>query len=226
MNDALWAGVELKAQYAEFHLDRMGRSLQPPERTGRDAAMQAAGAIIDTGWQQSFYAHFDAFLGAARSVPWIIEAGFGVDTSHSVMRSWFAGLMATERNQRQSFSGQFKPAREIFDKLRLGTARDRSVHRTGFAPANVTIIGRFGVTYTGGPATRVPTAGTRQISDELAYLDTPVAVQPMWTDFTIDGKPLFDECKAYLDAARKLIADARIIAATVHGAVSLTPPPS
>jgi len=226
MNDALWAGVELKAQYAEFHLDRMTRSLQPPERTGHNVAVQAAGAIIDTGWQQSFYAHFDAFLGAARSVPWIIEAGFGVDASHSVMRSWFAGLMATERNQRQSFSGQFKQGRDIFDKLPLGTARDRSVHRTGFAPANVTIIGRFGVTYTGGPATRVPTAETGQISDEHSWLNKSSAVQPMGTDFTIDGRPLVAECRAYLDAAHKLIADARIIAATVHGAASLTPPPS
>jgi len=200
MNNALWAGVELKAQYAEFHLDRMGRSLQPPERTGRNVAMQAAGAIIDTGWQQPFYAHFDAFLAAARSVPWIIEAGFGVDTSHSVMRPWFAGLMATERNQRQSFSGQFKQGRDIFDKLPLGTARDRSVHRTGFAPAEVTIIGRFGVTYSGGAAKPVPIAETRQISDEHSWLDKPSAVQPMGTDFTIDGRPLFAECRAYLDA--------------------------
>ena len=226
MSDALWAGVELKAQYAEFHLDRMALSLQPPEWTGHNVAMQGAGTIIDTGWQLAFHAHFDAFLAAARRVPWIIEAGFGVDTSHSVMRSWIAGLMATERNRRQTFSGQFKPARDIFDKLPLGTARDRSVHRTGFSPAEVAIIGRFGMTYSGGPAKPVPTAETRQISDELANLDTPVEVQPMGTDFTIDGRPLFAECRAYLDAAHKLIADARIIAATVHGAASLTPPPS
>ena len=226
MNDALWAGVELKSQYAEFHLDRMARSLQPPERTGHNFAMQAAGAVIDTGWQIAFYAHFDAFLAVVRSVPWIIEAGFGADTGHFVMRTWLAGLMATERNQRQSFSGQFKSARDIFDKLPLGIARDRSVHRTGFAPTEVTIIGRFGVTFTGRPDKRVPTAETRQNSDEHSCLDKPSEVQLMETDFTIDGRPLFAECRAYLDAARKLIADARIIAATVHGAASLTPPPS
>jgi hypothetical protein len=69
-HEELWAGVELKLQYAEFHLQQMSRSLEPPERTHMNVALEAAGAIIGTDWQISLYAHFDALLSAARSVPW------------------------------------------------------------------------------------------------------------------------------------------------------------
>jgi hypothetical protein len=79
MHDELWAGIALKLEYARFHLDRMWRSLEPPERTQMNVALEASGAIIDTGWQRSFYPYFDAFLTAARSVPEIINACFGAD---------------------------------------------------------------------------------------------------------------------------------------------------
>jgi hypothetical protein len=68
MDEKLWAGVELKLQYAEFHLQMMGRSLDLPKPT----ALEAYGMIRDTGWQRSLYAYFDAFLSTARSVPEII----------------------------------------------------------------------------------------------------------------------------------------------------------
>src|SRR5437762_433748 len=49
----------------------------------------------------------------------------------------------------------------------------------------------------------------------------PVAVEPRWTDFTIDGRPLFPECRTYLEEAAKLVAQGRAIANTVHGTESL-----
>jgi hypothetical protein len=81
----LWAGVDLKLQNAEFHLSQMQRSLEPPPRTGWTVALEASGAIIDTQWQRSFYAHFDAFLSAARSVAEVIRCCFGADR---VMKAW------------------------------------------------------------------------------------------------------------------------------------------
>ena len=77
----LWAGVDLKLQNAEFHLSQMQRhwSRRP------EPALEASGAIIDTEWQRSFYAHFDAFLSAARSVAEVIRCCFGVDR---VMKAW------------------------------------------------------------------------------------------------------------------------------------------
>ena len=69
MDKKLWAGVALKLQNAEFHFDMMGRSTQPPEQTAINVTLQASGALIDTGWQRSFYAYLDAFLSAARSAP-------------------------------------------------------------------------------------------------------------------------------------------------------------
>lgn len=224
MHEKLWAGVELKLEYAKFHLEKMAGSLQPPERTTHNVARQAAGAIIDTGWQRAFYAHSDAFLAAARSVPWIIEACFGHDRNRQ-MKNWFDGLPIPEQDRRQQFSSQFKAARGKFDQLPLTNARNMSYHRAGFAPVEVTISGRFGVTHTGGPAERVPIAETRQTNDEHSWMDTPVPIQPMPKDFTINGKPLFDECKTYLGAARQLIHDACSISTTEHGAASLTRPP-
>ena len=72
MHEHLWAGVELKLQNAVFHLRQMERSIDRFEQTEESAELQASGAIFDTGWQQSIYAHVDAFLSAARSVPEII----------------------------------------------------------------------------------------------------------------------------------------------------------
>jgi len=69
MHVELWAGVVLKVTNADFFLEQMGRSLQPPERTAINVALQSAGTIIGTQWQRAFYAHLDAFLAMGRSVP-------------------------------------------------------------------------------------------------------------------------------------------------------------
>jgi hypothetical protein len=49
-------------------------------------------------------------------------------------------------------------------------------------------------------------------------------VRPMWTDFDIDGKPLFKACRAYLDDARALVGRAGALAEKVHGNSALTSP--
>jgi hypothetical protein len=74
LHEELWAGVLLKVEHANFHFSQMGRSIQPSERTHYNVAIEASGTIIDTGWQRSFYAYFDAFLSAVRSVPEILQS--------------------------------------------------------------------------------------------------------------------------------------------------------
>jgi hypothetical protein len=227
MHEVLWAGVELKVQYAEFHLQRMVRSLEPPEQTATNVAIQAARGIIDTGWQRSFYPHVDAFLSTARSVPEIIQCCFGEDRGNPVMKAWFNKLPAPEQARRKNFKKHFQTDQNRFRKLPLSTARDISVHRTGYAQVTVTISGRFGVIHEGGPAKPVPLAETRPIVDQnLAFLATPNPVRPAWTNFYIHGQLLFPACQDYLNRAQDLVVTARRLSGQVHGTDSLTPPPS
>jgi hypothetical protein len=222
-HDAVWAGVELKLQNAAFHLEQMGRVLQPPERSGHSVAMEASGAIIGPDWQRSFYPHFDAFLSAARSAGNIIRCCFGVD-EHRELKP-FSSLPAEEQARRREFQRQFKPHLQTVNQLLLSTSRNISEHRTGVPPVTVATTGFFGVTYVGGPLTRIPTTETRQI-DEPNRPFVPSAhlpVRPFWNDFFIDGQPLFSECQDYLNAAQRLIGEGRRIAAQVHGTKSITP---
>lgn len=227
MDEKLWAGVDLKLQYAEFHFDMMERSLQPPKQTSTIVALQASGAIIGTGWQRSFYAYLDAFLSSARSVPEIIQCCFGVDRGHPEMKEWFKKLSDDEQVRRQEFKKHFKRHYDGFRALRLGTARHISEHRTGVAPVTVTISGWFGVTYIGNAVEHIPLSETRQIDDpDLAFLAHPIPVQPTWNGFTIEGQPLFPAYRDYLDHARALIVEGRRIALQVHGTKSLSFPPT
>ena len=88
-------------------------------------------------WQRSFYAHLDAFLSAARSVPEIIQCCFGVDEGHPIMKSWFGKLPDTEQLRRHEFKKQFKISYDSFRALPLGKVRHISEHRTGVAPVKV-----------------------------------------------------------------------------------------
>lgn len=228
MHEKLWAGVGIKFQHAAYHFDEMGRSLQPPERTRFNVAQQTSGAIIDTGWQRSFYAHLDAFLSAARSVPWIIQCCFGVDLANKLMEDWFnKDVPSDEQCRRREFTKQFETHYSGFGKLRLSTARNISEHRTGVVPVTVTINRLFGVPYIGNPAEHVPIFETRQSDDSaLAFLDKPNPIQPSWGDFDIEGQPLFPACQDYLNGARALMDEARRIALLVHGTNSLSSPPT
>jgi len=93
----------------------------------------------------------------------------------------------------------------------------------------VEISGLFGVTYTGGPTRGVPTAEVTRQPDDPALPRMPPhihPVRPYWSDFDIDGLPLFDACKEFLDKAGDLTKVARDVADRVHGTHTLTPPPS
>jgi len=228
MHDELWAGAELKSEHAAFYLEKMGAALLPPERTAINVAIESSGAILDTRWQDSFYAYLDAFLIMSRSVPEVISTCFGFDATGSPrhVRTWFARLDSTEQDRRRRFSAEFEDAGYgNFRKSDLSNARNITVHRSGVPPVEVKITGRFGVTYTGTPVERVPVSETRQVGSEFQWLVRPVALRPGWQDFEINGKPLFAECKDYLRAAQLLLQEGRTISMRVHGDHPLTAPP-
>jgi hypothetical protein len=224
MHEELWAGVQLKLDNAEFHLAQMGRSIQGPERTGHTVAMEAAGAIVGNLWQQSFYAHLDAFLSAARSVPEVIKWCFGVDQNPRV-KPRFDQLPAGELDRRNEFMKQFRAPYDAFCQRPLSGERNITVHRTGYPSVTVTIRGLFGEIYEGDPVTPVPIAETRKMDDpSFGWMAQPVPLQPMWQDFKINGLDLFPECAEHLLAARALAAEANSISTQVHGNNTLTLP--
>lgn len=224
MHDELWAGVELKLENAMFHFEKMGQSLEPPKSTHINVVLQSGGAIIETLWQRSFYAYLDAFLSTTRSVAEVIKCCFSYDTAPQ-MKGWFNKLPSDEQNRRRKFSKQFKNDYGGFTKLPLSTARHISEHRKGYPDVTVAVNGTLGVIYKGSPTKRVPTSETPKIDDpNLAFLAKPRPVHPMWSDFQIDGKGLFEACDAYLRDAQNLINVARGIAQQVHGNKALTPP--
>jgi hypothetical protein len=57
-------------------------------------------------------------------------------------------------------------------------------------------------------------------------LATPQPIQPRWTDFEFEGKPLFSECREHLNAASALVEKGRKIADAVHGTKQVSIPPT
>jgi hypothetical protein len=218
----LWAGIDLKLENALFHFEGMGKALRAAEPKPIDVALRSFGG---GNWHRAFYAHLDAFLSAARSIPGVIQCCFGKDDGNKITKGWFACRDASEQKRRQEFSEKFKQAYDAFRSLPLGSARHISEHRTGFPPATVTITGRFGITYSGNPITPIPPSETRELPPEYAGIARPTPVVPRWTDFEIDGQSLFPMCSCYLDAAQSLINLARDVAKEVHGDSNLTSPP-
>src|SRR5579883_1741613 len=193
MHEHLWAGIELKLQHARFFLDEMGKALLPPPRTPMSVALESSGAIATTAWQHEFYPLFDAFLAMARSIPELVSACFGADQGSKEMKTWFRALVTAEQTRRKKFSAAFEPFHAAFRALPLSTARNISLHRSGIAPVEVNITGRFGVSYTGTPVEHIPSSEIRQSApgDPLQWLDQSVPLRPNWQDFQINGKPLF-----------------------------------
>jgi hypothetical protein len=206
---SLWAGADLKLEYAGFHYFEMCRAV------GRTSL--------------PLYAHFNAFLSAARSIPEIIQCCFGVDRGHKVMETWFDGLNPTEQDQRRLFKSRFAKAYKHFrDDLPLSNTRHVIEHRSGVAPVEVVVISHLGVTYVGTPAEPIPTTEFRPVADSSIPRDNAIPMpEPLWTDYKIDGQPLFSVVRDYLANAGILIAEARAIAACVYGSgLEPTPPPT
>ena len=136
-------------------------------------------------------------------------------------------------DDRKEFSAEFKTAFEAYKEHPLSQARNISFHRQGCPNAEVAVVGRFNVLPLTGtavnpaPMYEAPFIGTRgDDADKFAGTMPPQAHRPSWPDFKIDGRPLFDECRAYLQSAEGLAADAEKISTNVHGASPLTTPPS
>jgi hypothetical protein len=226
-------GRQSKAPGAQTSFDQMAKSLQPPERTRMAAVLESTGAIIDTRWQETFYAQVDSFLAQVRSVPEVIESCFGADCGSRPMREWFDRLPLAEQTRRQTFSDQFQADRKAFRTHRLTNERNISEHRLGFPSVEGKVIGPFGDVHAASPVKRVPTAESRRFGDpgndpalQWAATQPPQAIRPKWDQFTIGGKPLFDECCAYLTTAQQIADRARGIAQRVHGSDTVTTPPS
>lgn len=231
MHDELWAGVRLKLEHAGFYLEKMGASLAPPERTHHNVVLESAGAILDTGWQRAFYAYFDAYLVATRSVPEIIQACFGEDRGSPPMRRWFDGLPADEQTRRRAFTAQFAGEHAKFRAHQLSAVRNMIVHRTGVSGIEVRTTGFFGVTYVGNSITPMPGSEVRPIeprndpvAQAMAAMQRPIPIRPVANDFQIDGKLLFPLCHEYLQSADQLVTAAATISETVHDAKMLSGP--
>ncbi|HEX6706695.1 MAG TPA: hypothetical protein VF169_18195 [Albitalea sp.] len=222
MHEALWAGIDLKIEHAAFHFMQMARAVEPPRWTAQEVAMQAAGTIVDTGWQRKIYPHLDAFLVTTRSVSELIKCCFGADKGHPAIKAWFRLLDPAEQARRQAFHDEFKSTSDAFRGLALSQARDVVAHRKGVADVRVTINTMFGVTCVGGPTNPVPASVIRPAAAGEVAARVP---EPLWSDFTIDGQPLFQAAQAYLESARELVRVARDLASKVHGNLPLTSPP-
>ena len=142
------------------------------------------------------------------------------------MRNWFNALDREERERRHDFEAKFKADYVAFCELPLGAARHISEHRTGFPPVTATVSRRFGIIYHGDPIKPVPISETRKLPPEYSWMEKPTAVEPSWRDFHIDGKPLFEARREYLDRVQVLAIQARGLAEEVHGASKLTWPSS
>src|SRR5438128_1113714 len=191
----------------------MSKALQPPERTHRRVALESAGVVFGRGWARPFYAHLDAFLSASRSVPELIRCCFGIDLGGRTTKDWFDALDPDEQKRRREFGDKFKQHYAALRALPLGTARHIGEHRTGFPPVTVTVAGRLGIIYEGSPIKAIPTSETRELPPEYAWMSRPIPVEaPNWKDFDIDGRPLFETCRDYLDRAGTVISQARALA--------------
>jgi hypothetical protein len=235
MHDHLWAGIDRKLEEAASIFAEMAKSLQPPERTHMSVVLESSSAVLGSNWQSSFYSLVGTFLAKVRSVPSIIEACFGADLVSPPMRDWWDHrLPPDEQQRRQAFSAQFEADRKAFRDHYLTTERDVSEHRLGFPDIEGKVVGPFEQVHTATPLNRIPDAESRPLEPNInndpalqwAATLPPRPVQPRWDQFTIAGKPLFPECRDYLNYAGQLAAKARTISQSVHGTHHLTRPPS
>jgi hypothetical protein len=237
MSEVLWAGVEFKLAEARFFLEKMGEILAPL-RHSTPYSHPARGSYRMTQWQPAFFYYLDAYLGAARSIPDVIQKCFGWDDRSK--NDWPEPPDLEERTRRQAFQAEFTSLYTAFHRRSLSRVRTGSLHWLGI-PAVRTKAGVFGgQEYTGGPLERIPDAAPRALPPEpdppLAVLASPsLPVEPCWQEFTFEDRrddgtteyrPLFEECKAHVQAAQDLVDTAKALCKRTHAAGKLTPPPA
>ena len=235
MHEELWAGVEFKLGEAGFFLDQMGKVLIPA-RLRPDRRNPAYGQQI-TRWQPDFYYYLDAFLGAARSVPDVVQKCFGWDGRSR--NAWPQPLGAEETGRRKEFQKEYTSPYTDFNQQVLSRVRGGTFHWTGVPPVQANAQLPFGQEFTGGPLELIPSAACRNFPEGTDLNNLPpgafqsIPVDPSSQDFTfmipqhggsIRSIPLFEECQKYLKAAKTLATDAREICNRVHNGSKLTPP--
>jgi hypothetical protein len=237
MNEDLWAGVEFKLAEAEFFLEQMGKVLVPPG-PGTPGWHPAWAGQSMTRWQPDFYYYLDGFLGAARSVPDVIQKCFGWDKKSGA--KWPQPLDADEKDRRREFQKEFTGLYTTYSALDLSRVRVGTFHWVGVPSVQTKARVFCGPEYTGRPGQLIPSAAPRQFPPGTdpalsALFGQPLPVEPSRQDFTLEipqgngttqSSPLFLECKAYLEAARTLTKEAKEICDRVHGGAKLTAPPA
>ena len=192
---------------------------------------------MPTKWQPDFYYYLDAFLGAARSVPDVIQKCFGMDPLSK--GKWKQAPDSDEIDRRNTFQAEFTILHSAFRGETLSRVRTSVYHWHGVAPVQAKARTALGRDYTGGPLEPIPSTACKELPLEtdsaIAAMNKPLPVDPVWHDFnfeipqadgTIRSIPLFDECRAYLRAAEKLVNEARELCVRIHDAGVLTPPPT
>src|SRR5579871_2018460 len=188
---SLWAGPDLKLEYAQFHLDRMHDALAPPAWNDNDILCRIHGSVVDRRQQLNLYAHFDAFLSAAHAIPGVIQCCFGHDESRK-MRKWFAGLPADEQRRRNKYRSLLERHINAFAALPLSSARNTSVHRRGYPEAEARVFGRFGVTFMGTPAHPVPVSYAAVPTGPPGPMPQEIQIDLRGGDVTVGGRPILE----------------------------------
>jgi hypothetical protein len=238
VHEHLWLGVDGRIREAERSYREMGTSISRPDHTWENAALVAAGVDVNRPWQDTFYPNVSTFLAKVRSVPSIIEACFGKDSGIRripPMKDWWDSLTLDEQQRREEFSDQFRADNKLFRDHYLTNERDVSEHRLGFPNVEARVVGPFGKEHIARPDRRIPSAEPRPLEPNInndpalmwaATLPPRPIDPPRWDQWTICGKPLFDECRAYLQLASDIRGRAQVICDAVHGAQHVSAPPT
>jgi hypothetical protein len=187
-------------------------------------------------WQPYFYFYLDAFIGATRSIPDIIQKCFGID-AHSA-KDWPQPLTDEEKDRRKVFQDAFSPYYRTFHRQPLSRVRIGTFHWLGIPSVQTEAKGVDGRQYTGDPRTPILSAASREFpagTDPtlVVLFSQPLPIEPSWEKFTlkipqadetIAYLPLFPECEEYASAAHQLVQEARVLYEQRHKGAKLTSP--
>jgi hypothetical protein len=234
MHEELWQGIEFKLAEAEFFLDRMGKVLLPAHIT--DPRWHPAYGHSAAHWQPDFYFFLDAFIGATRSVPDVIQKCFGWDERSK--DEWPQPLDCDETDRRRKFQARFTGLYVAFHRQALSRVRVGTFHWRGMPSVQTKARVFCGPEFTGKPGQIVPSAAPRRFPPGtdpafVALFGEPLPVEPHWEDFTLEiprddgtteSSPLFPACQAYSRSAQELVKESKELCELLHGESKLTPP--
>jgi hypothetical protein len=187
MHEELWQGIDFKLAEAHFFLDRMGKTLLPPQHSDRRWHQSYGPAVAQ--WQPDFYFYLDAFIGATRSVPDVIQKCFGWDWRSK--GEWPQPPDSDEVGRRDKFQAEFTGPYLEFHRQPLSRVRVGTFHWMGMPSVKARARVFCGQEYTGRPGQLVPSTAPRQFPPGtdpafLALFSKPMAVEPYWEDFTLE----------------------------------------